>query len=376
MDAAARGDELVHSHPGRHEPLDSAGDGGGGERGGGGNQVRHRQARCLQPRDKFRSVLLASRGFWRPPPVVRIGEQPVEQPAVYPALRGHAAVAVETLPAARPLRRQRIHHHVSRTGIESHHLMRLGRGGNRRDIRDAADIERHAPAARMAEEQVIDIRHKRRALAAGGNIPHAEIRYHWDPHLLGDHARLSDLQRSGYLPPEKAGRLALMVDGLPVATDELNRAGSDTVTAAAFADGPRVELSEQEMQTRDSRRGGGGIGNTENRAAHLTGVRGRVKRAGTNPPALDVDNRDVDAVERRAAHDAGYSQERFNSCCNSLSNRNASTGRNSSILRFRMRSAIPYPTGSNIRICTGPGPRGVNSSVTSCSVRSWNSSTS
>ena len=50
---------------------------------------------------------------------------------------------------------------------------------------------------------------------------------------------------------------------------------------------------------------------------------------------------DIDAVQRRAAHDSGDSHDRFNSFCNSLSSCSASMGRSSSRLRLRMRSAMP-----------------------------------
>ena len=58
----------------------------------------------------------------------------------------------------------------------------------------------------------------------------------------------------------------------------------------------------------------------------------------------DLDDGHVDAIERRAAHDAGDSHWRFNSRCNSASSCSASMGRSSSRFSSRMRSAMPYPT--------------------------------
>ena len=58
--------------------------------------------------------------------------------------------------------------------------------------------------------------------------------------------------------------------------------------------------------------------------------------------------------DRSAIPRAAITLYRFNSFCNSASSCSASIGRNSSTFSDRIRSAIPYPTGSNIWICTGP----------------------
>ena len=63
-------------------------------------------------------------------------------------------------------------------------------------------------------------------------------------------------------------------------------------------------------------------------------------RVGNDAVVRGVRAGHIDAIERSAAHDAGYSQERFSSCCSSCSNCSASMGRSSSNFNPRMRSAI------------------------------------
>ena len=80
----------------------------------------------------------------------------------------------------------------------------------------------------------------------------------------------------------------------------------------------------------------------ESPARTAFGIGGRLKpdRSPPRGPRI-VHDRHVDAVERRPAHDAGYSHGRFSSFCNSLSSCSASMGRSSSRFSPRMRSAMP-----------------------------------
>ena len=69
-----------------------------------------------------------------------------------------------------------------------------------------------------AEQQVIDQRHQRRPLAAGGDVAHAEVADHRAAGALGDHRRLADLQRRA-----QAARGARVVHrGLAVRADEVD----------------------------------------------------------------------------------------------------------------------------------------------------------
>src|SRR5258708_1072689 len=117
-----------------------------------------------------------------------------------------------------------------------------------------------------------------------------------------------------------------MIDSLAVAADQLDGTYCDAMTAAALAHRARVKLAEPKIQARDGGRGGGCVGNGQDGLRHRFGIGGGVKGGRAHPLARDVHDGDVDAVERGAAHDAGYSHERFSSCCSSLSKRSASTG--------------------------------------------------
>ena len=181
---------------------------------------------------------------------------------------------------------------------------------------------------RMAEQQVIDERHQRRALAAGGDVARAEVRDHRDAGAFGDHGRFADLQGVG---------AALVIDGLAVAADQFAPGRSARRRRA-----PRARRVRQVGNSgARSPPCGGRVGDAENGGAHRGGVRRRREADGFHLPSADFDDGDVDAVERSTAHHSGDSHDRFNSFCNSLSNCSASMGRSSSRLRPRMRSAMP-----------------------------------
>ena len=198
----------------------------------------------------------------------------------------------------------------------------------------------------MAEEQVIDKRHQRRALTAGSDIARAKIGDHRNTCALREDGGLADLQGIG---------TAFVEDGLAVAADELHR----SVTLDRCQYGTRVEFAKLKIQARDIRGVSGPVGDAENGGANLGRVRCRCEADGLQSevrPAqplphgrgsdsafasADFHDGDIDAVERGAAHDAGDSHDRFNSFCNSLSSCSASMGRSSSRLRPRMRSAMP-----------------------------------
>src|SRR5437773_7722937 len=115
-----------------------------------------------------------------------------------------------------------------------------------------------------------------------------------------------------------------MIDRLAVTADEIERLHSDPVAPAGFEYGIRVQLAQQEVEPRNFGRRRGVVRDREDRVADFSGIGRRMKCDGVDAAALNVDDRDVNSVERCAAHDAGYSQERFSSSCSSLSSRSAS----------------------------------------------------
>ncbi len=110
-----------------------------------------------------------------------------------------------------------------------------------RDVGDAADVERHAAAPRVAEEQVVHVGHQRRALPPGGDIARAKIGDDRHAGALRDHRGLADLQRAGDPAAEERNRFPFVIDGLPVAADQLR-------TQLALLNGLGVKLAQQEMR--------------------------------------------------------------------------------------------------------------------------------
>ena len=113
-----------------------------------------------------------------------------------------------------------------------------------------------------------------------------------------------------------------MIDGLSVATHEIDgREGS-----AAFANRPGIQLREREVQPRDLRDVRRCVGNCKDVSPHLTGSPHCGVRYDIDTPVLDVDDGDIDAVQRGTAHNSGDSHCLLNSCCNSARSFRASIG--------------------------------------------------
>ena len=77
---------------------------------------------------------------------------------------------------------------------------RLCRAGQDGDVGDAADVERHPVHLCAREQQEIDERNQRRALAARGDVARAEIGDDRNAEPLGDDRRFADLQSIGSGP--------------------------------------------------------------------------------------------------------------------------------------------------------------------------------
>jgi hypothetical protein len=139
----------------------------------------------------------------------------------------------------------------------------------------------------VPEQQEIDERHQGGALASGRDVAGAEVGNHRHAGLLGNHGRFADLQRI---------RAALVEDGLAMAADQLHRAE----TRDSIENGAGVELTQRKIESRDLRH--------EQVAAQGDAQDRRVRRGleadGLDAAAADLDNGDVDTIERRAAHHA------------------------------------------------------------------------
>ena len=76
------------------------------------------------------------------------------------------------------------------------HLLGLAARRDGRHVGDAADVQRDPAAAAVAKEQVIDVGHERRALAARRHIRGTEVRHDRRSRQFGNQRRLADLQRA------------------------------------------------------------------------------------------------------------------------------------------------------------------------------------
>src|SRR5271169_2546422 len=119
------------------------------------------------------------------------------------------------LSPARVFTGEGVDHHVAWAGIEGYDVFRRGGWRNHRDVGDPADVQRDAGPHGVAKKHVVDIGNQRRALSACRDIARAEVGDYWHARTLGNHRRLADLQRVA---------TALMPDGLPVASNQLDRA--------------------------------------------------------------------------------------------------------------------------------------------------------
>ena len=220
---------------------------------------------------------------------------------------------------------------------------------------------------RMAEQQVVDVRHQRRALPAGGDIARAEVRDHRHAGALRDHGRLADLQGVRRRPRDRwSGRGSRSAPP--------GRSGARRAARRGRTVRPSWKFSREIAAVVR-----GGVGDGQNRRGAL--ARGRawtgIRWCRTRRPA-DFDDGDIDAIERRAAHHAGDSHRRLSSFCNSASRRSASMGRSSS--RLQAADALGDAVTHRLEELDLHRARSLrisaSSSVTTCSVRSCSFSTS
>ena len=113
--------------------------------------------------------------------------------------------------------------------------------------------------------------------------------------------------------PQEWRGIALVIDGLPVAANQFDGAQRDAAPAASLDHRIRIKPAQAEMQARDLRGVRFAIGNFQNRCANGGRIGPGMKCNRADGALSDIDDSDIDAVERRAAHDAGYSHDRFSS---------------------------------------------------------------
>ena len=166
-----------------------------------------------------------------------------EQARVDRAARGAVAVAVEGFAArATPTRATVSSGMLPGAVVERDQLVQARR--HQRDVGDAADVLHGAPPPGRPEQQVIDQRHQRRALAAGGDVAHAEVADHRSAGALGDHGGLADLQRRA----QAARRARAVHGGLAVRADEVHFLDRDARRRAHGKRRVGERLAEQDVE--------------------------------------------------------------------------------------------------------------------------------
>jgi len=180
----------------------------------------------------------------------------------------------------------------------------IGHAVEEGDVRDPADIEHRdrVRAVEHARERAMIDRHERRALPSRGDVGRAEITDDPDPERAREHGTVADLHRQPALRPVQ--------DGLAMKPDDVDRACVEPVGGEESAHRLRVQPRRQRLGLRDRPRTHAALGKVlrrRNRGPQKSGLgvgvgigRGRPEAGNRLPVALDQG--DVDAVHRRAAH--------------------------------------------------------------------------
>ena len=117
--------------------------------------------------------------------------------------------------------RDGIDHHIAGSGIEGDNLSFSSIRWDRREVRDAADVLHNASDMSIAKKHVIEEGNQRRAFASGGHICRTKVRDHGSTGSCGDQCRFARLPRGRDLAAQKWTGLALMVNRLSMAADEV-----------------------------------------------------------------------------------------------------------------------------------------------------------
>src|ERR1700758_1796729 len=115
----------------------------------------------------------------------------------------------------------RIDDHIPRASIKGNHLRRWGARGDCRQVGNSADVLHHAAHPQIAIKQVVKKWNQRSAFAANRHVRGAKIGYYGSADSGRNHGAFAGLPSHGYLATKESLWLALMVERLPVATDQI-----------------------------------------------------------------------------------------------------------------------------------------------------------
>ena len=177
--------------------------------------------------------------------------------------------------------------------------------GDECEVGDATEVLQHARAAGMCEEGGIEQRNQRRALSASDHVGRAEVGDDGRMDGGGNQRGLPELPGAGDAAACVRLRDALMVDGLTMTADEV-----ECVSLRSCLYRVTVGLAEPPVEPRKF--GGRCLGRVhcrKNRFAQYCGIgKGAMANQldpGSRTCGRDAAERNVDAIGRGAAHDAG-----------------------------------------------------------------------
>ncbi|GAB2485913.1 hypothetical protein GCM10026982_07630 [Nocardiopsis aegyptia] len=225
--------------------------------------------------------------------VIGIGEQVVQQGGVGCAGAGERATRVDAGPAAGHPAHGGVHEGVGGTGVERLWWGSVAHDG---DVGDAAEVERGGRCTAVGEEEAVQERGQRGALAPGGHVGRSQVGDHRKAGGLGDPRGLAELE--GAVDP---GALGPVEQGLPVRGDQCGPTAGELLAAATGGFGEL--LADPGVDPADGLHGGGRRGKrVPDRPAEPGGVgRGAVPERGqTDEVALQVKvgGGDIDPVGR------------------------------------------------------------------------------
>src|ERR1700761_1295458 len=194
--------------------------------------------------------LLAARALWRALAVVGIAQQCGEDGLIRSA--GSRETPATVVGLAEDLLGERIDDHVGGAGIEGDQLIECSACRNEGEVSDAAEVLQHARAARMREECRIEQGDERRSLSAGHHVGRTKVRDHRRMSGGGYQGGFTQLPSAGDAAAGVGFRDALVVDGLTVTADEVER-----VALRGCLHGVAVSLPEAPVEAR--KLGGGCI---------------------------------------------------------------------------------------------------------------------
>src|SRR5947209_4162151 len=205
------------------ESVDTEGDGRRRERGQGREQILLPKPCCIfKPCSSDIGTELLPTG--------RFGGGLLEIPMLQPLLQKlflhapfgcHRAVLIAASAAICEELDCGIKHHVAGAGVERDHVFRSTVRRKHGDVRDAADVQDDALQLAVAEREKIEERDEWRAASTYRHVGLPEVAHRRRLGKLRNTAAVPKLPRCRQLLACVCRRLALMEDGLPVASDKV-----------------------------------------------------------------------------------------------------------------------------------------------------------